>query len=313
MIGNGIRGGMQSLLRRLAIAASLWLIVGPGVCEPVRQPPGELIDIGGYRLHLHCIGDGGPVVVLDSGLGGASSDWRKVQPALATTNRTCIYDRAGYGWSDSGPLPRTSARIAAELRTVLMLADLPPPFVLVGHSFGGYNARMFAGLFPRETAGLVLVDTPHEAQADALFQYGILGAIDPQGRLRSLLSPDLLSALPAEVEALAELLGPQGRTWYAMLNEAAAFDGSGEEVGATELPPDLPVGMLMHGHRIFPEGSVGDRLEHEWLQAQRDLAAEQRRSLFVIAEDSGHFIPADQPELIVKAVRWVIDELAAAP
>ena len=135
-------------------------------------------------------------MVLDAGLGGASSDWRKVQPELATTNRTCIYDRAGYGRSDSGPLPRTSGRIAAELRTLLMLAELPPPYLLVGHSFGGFNVRLFAGLFPGDTAGVVLVDSPHEAQADALFEHGILGFLDPEGWLRSFWSPDL-SVVPA--------------------------------------------------------------------------------------------------------------------
>ena len=157
----------------------LCLGIVPVTGEPRPASGGELIDIGGHFLYIHCEGDGLPVVVLDAGLAGASSDWRKVQPELATTNRTCIYDRAGYGRSDSGPLPRTRGRIAAELRTLLMLAELPPPYLLVGHSFGGFNVRLFAGLFPGDTAGVVLVDSPHEDQADALFEQGILGFLDP--------------------------------------------------------------------------------------------------------------------------------------
>lgn len=253
--------GMTSLM------LLLWLGITPVVGEPAPWTRGELIDVGGHLLYIHCQGQGLPVVVLDADLGGASSDWRKVQPQLAKTNRTCIYDRAGYGRSDSGPLPRTSARIAAELRTLLMRAQLPSPYLLAAHSFGGFNVRLFAGLFPDETAGVVLVDPPREAQGDALFEQGILGFLDPQGWLRSLWSPDLLSSLPAESAAIAEMLGMPAKTWYTILNEAAAFDASALELAETPMPPDIPVGVLMHGHRIFPEGLIGDGLERDWLRA----------------------------------------------
>lgn len=163
-----------------SLIVAFWLGTIPVTGASAPQAHGLLIDVGGHLLHIQCRGEGLPVVVLDAGLGGASSDWRKVQPDLATTNRTCIYDRAGYGRSDAGPLPRTSARIAAELRTLLMLAELPPPYLLVGHSFGGYNMRLFAGLFPGDTAGVVLVDSPHEKQAKALFEQGMLGFLDPR-------------------------------------------------------------------------------------------------------------------------------------
>jgi pimeloyl-ACP methyl ester carboxylesterase len=299
-------------IRLFSISVVLWLGILPNPGASAPGPTGQLFDIGGHRLHIHCVGDGLPVVVLDAGLGGAASDWRKVQPALATTNRTCTYDRAGYGQSDNGPLPRTSGRIAAELRTLLMLAELPPPYLVVGHSFGGYNARLFASLFPRDTAGIVLIDPPHEAQADALFEQGILGFLDPRGWLRSLWSPELLSALPAESAALAEMLGIQAKTWHAVLNEAAAFDLSGQELQTTPLPPDIPLGVLMHGRRIFPEGTVGDGLEQNWLWANRKLVRSQRQGHFAIAPASGHFIHAEQPELIVEMVRRVL-EMRAGP
>jgi len=246
----------------------------PASQTPASQMRGELIDVGGHLLHLFCQGDGLPVVVLDAGLGGASSDWWKVQPALAKTNRTCIYERAGYGESDSGPLPRTSARIAAELRTLLLRAAVPPPYLLVGHSFGGFNVRMFASLFPDASAGIVLVDSPHEDQADALLGQGMLKLLDPTGWLRSFWSPDLASSLPPQTTVIAELLGMKPKTWYAILNEAAAFDASGKELQAAPMPPDIPVGVLMHGRRIFPEGTVGDRLEQDWLRGVRLARAE---------------------------------------
>jgi pimeloyl-ACP methyl ester carboxylesterase len=291
----------------LSLVLLLWLGITPAVGEPASRARGELIDVGGHLLYIHCQGEGLPVVVLDAGLGGASSDWRKVQPELAKSNRTCIYDRAGYGRSESGPLPRTSARIAAELRTLLMGAHLPPPYLLVGHSFGGFNVRLFAGLFPDETAGVVLVDSPHEAQIDALFEQGMLGLLDPQGWLRSLWSADLPSSLPAESAAIAELLGMPAKTWYTILNEASAFDASAQELAATPMPADIPVGVLMHGRRIFPEGVIGDGLEQDWLRANRELVRAQRQGNFAIAPQSGHFIHAEQPELIVEMVRKVLE------
>lgn len=290
----------------LASTLLLWLGITPVPGQSAPPARGELIDIGGHMLYIDCRGEGLPVVVLDTGLGGASSDWRKVQPALASTNRTCTYDRAGYGRSDSGPLPRTSGRIAAELRTLLMLAELPPPYLLVGHSFGGFNVRLFAGLFPADMAGLVLVDAPHEAQANALFEQGILGVLDPNGWLRSFWSPELLSSLPAEVAAIAETLGMQAKTWYTILNEATAFDASGQELQATPFPSDIPLGVLMHGRRIFPPGVIGDGLEQDWLRANRDLVRAQTRGVFAIAPESGHLVHAEQPELIVEIVRKVL-------
>jgi pimeloyl-ACP methyl ester carboxylesterase len=290
----------------VSLVLFFWLGIFPLGSNSAPLTRGELIDVGGHSLYIQCQGEGLPVVVLDAGLGGASSDWRKVQPELAKTNRTCIYDRAGYGRSDAGPLPRTSARIAAELRTLLMGAKLSPPYVLVGHSFGGFNVRMFAGLFPEDTAGVVLVDSPHEAQADALFEQGILGFLDPTGRLRSLWSPDVLSSLPAQSAAIAEMLGMKAKTWYAILNEAAAFDTSGQELQATPMPSNIPLVVLMHGRRIFPEGLIGDELEQDWLLANRRLVRAQRQGYLAIAHKSGHLIHAEQPELIVKMVRKVI-------
>ena len=303
---QGSSGGMIALL----LLPLLALIAAPG--ETATPTRGESIDVGGFSLFLHCQGKGLPVVVLDAGLGGASSDWRKVQPELAKHNRTCIYDRAGYGRSDSGPLPRTSSRIAGELRTLLKRAGLPPPYVLVGHSFGGFNARLFAGLFREEVAGVVLVDAPHESQADALFEEGILGVLDLKGWLRSLWSPDRLSFLPAESALIAEMLGIKTKTWQAILNEAAAYEVSRQELQTTPMPPAIPLGVLMHGRRIFPAGVLGDGLEQDWLRANRDLVRAQRRGHFAIAPESGHLIPAEQPELVVQMVRKLLGMRAGA-
>src|ERR1700738_3713684 len=120
--------------------------------------PGQLVDAGGFRLNLYCMGNGSPTVVFDSGWGDWAPAWSKVQPEVAKWTRACSYDRAGAGFSDPGPMPRTSGRIAEELRTALHHAGIAGPYILVGHSFGGDNVRTFADLYMREVAGLVLVD-----------------------------------------------------------------------------------------------------------------------------------------------------------
>src|SRR5262245_29608868 len=124
-------------------------------------PPGCLVDVGGFRLHMNCAGRGTPAVILESALGGSCLSWSLVQPEVARFAHVCSYDRAGFGWSDAGPLPRTASRIADELRTLLDRAGIAPPFLLVGHSFGGLVMRIFARLHRDQVSGLVLVDPAH--------------------------------------------------------------------------------------------------------------------------------------------------------
>src|SRR5438445_4750230 len=127
-------------------------------------PPGKLVDIGGYRLHINCTGTGSPTVILDAGLGGTSLDWSKVQPAVARFTRVCSYDRAGYGWSETEPGPRTSQQMVTELHLLLAHAQINGPYLLVGHSLGGLNMRLYAYHYPGEVAGMVLLDSTSEHQ-----------------------------------------------------------------------------------------------------------------------------------------------------
>ena len=120
--------------------------------------PGQLVDAGGFRLNLYCMGSGSPTVVFDSGWGDWAPAWSKVQPEIAKWTRACSYDRAGTGFSDPGPMPRTSVRIAEELHTALHHAGIGGPYILVGPAFGGDNVRTFADLYMDEVAGLVLDD-----------------------------------------------------------------------------------------------------------------------------------------------------------
>ena len=178
--------------------------------------PGTFVDVGSHRLHIHCTGRGSPAVVFESGLGSTSLDWVNVQPEVSRFTRACSYDRAGYGWSESGPEPRHADRIAGELDRLLVRADVPPPYVLVGHSFGGLAVRLFvARKEPRAVAGLVLVDAAHEHQFQRMESAGVRIPMAPTGRRFVIANHGLVpSALPAEPEAPGATLRPgaQGGT-----------------------------------------------------------------------------------------------------
>ena len=131
---------------------------GSSPADIVYAQPGKLVSVNGFRLNLYCMGSGSPTVVFDSGWGDWAPAWSKVQPQIAKWTRACSYDRAGTGFSDPGPMPRTSVRIAKELRTALHHAGIAGPYILVGGAFGGDNVRTFADLYMREVAGLVMVD-----------------------------------------------------------------------------------------------------------------------------------------------------------
>src|SRR5438067_2718349 len=129
--------------------------------QPPLRPPGRLVDVGGWRLHLNCTGEARasqPTVILEAGIGDFSVEWSLVQPGVAKFARVCSYDRAGDGWSDLGPHPRTMHQIVYELHTLLEKAGVKPPFVLVGHSYGGWLVRLYASTYPAEVAGLALVE-----------------------------------------------------------------------------------------------------------------------------------------------------------
>jgi hypothetical protein len=143
------------------VALIMWLAASGAAYEAImaagddeRYPArGQRVDVGGYRLHIHCLGEGSPTVVLDAGLGGFSLDWSLVQPELAATTRVCTYDRAGYGWSDPGPQSRTPGQIVEELHTLLLNADIEGPYVLAGHSAAGKPVRLYADRYPHDAVG----------------------------------------------------------------------------------------------------------------------------------------------------------------
>ncbi|TME01702.1 MAG: alpha/beta hydrolase [Chloroflexi bacterium] len=230
-----------------------------------------------------------------------------MQPGVATFTRVCSYDRAGYGWSDSGPLPRTSERIVGELHTLLVKAGISGPFVLVGHSFGGLNMRLYANIYPQDVAGLVLVDASHENDptARAAIQNGQqqlstcqrlapFGLVRLFGLLNSFLSPYPVAVQP-QVKAHLYQTRFCG-TWY---DESAGWDQSTTQVRIARTQHslgNLPLVILTHGKD----------LDASWQTLQNDLATLSSKSTHIIARQSGHGIMFDQPDLVIAAIKQVV-------
>jgi pimeloyl-ACP methyl ester carboxylesterase len=156
--------GLVVALLVLAVAGAFYQSIATERAERAYPPPGQMVGVGGHRLHINCVGRGSPAVVLDAGSGGFSAHWVRVQREVSATTRVCSYDRAGMGWSEMGPEPRDAKQISSELHTLLKGANIEGPYVLVGHSFGGLYVRTYAARYPDEVAGVVLVDSSSPKQ-----------------------------------------------------------------------------------------------------------------------------------------------------
>jgi pimeloyl-ACP methyl ester carboxylesterase len=283
--------------------------------------PGQLIDVGGHRLHIYCLGQGEPTVVMEAGLSGWSTDWIRVQPEVAKSTRVCTYDRAGYGWSDPGPLPRDSQQVASELHILLSKSGINGNIILVGHSQGGLFVQYYAKTYPQQVAGIVLVDSVHpeqslSMQADVRKKYeGELRALTlltkilaPTGLLRLAGQSETIIAdkLPSEYQAMARSLGFQSKAYRALDEETAAFEQSQAEVREAGPLPTVPLAVISSSLvQNFPPGFTEGSIKATWDELQTDLG-ESATLPRVIASKSGHYIHLDQPELVIQTVLEIV-------
>jgi len=290
--------------------------------------PGRLVDIGGYRLNLYCTGSGSPTVIFESGLGDSAYVWALVQPAVSKLTRTCSYDRAGFGFSDAGPMPRTAGREVAELHALLHNAGLAPPFVLVGHSLGGMLARLYTDRYFTEVAGLVLVDGAYEYQ-EAAFSPAIqkedsqtlpmvrhCHALAARGRLTDTkLLRDCLDVDPLDKRfspALQATLLTNGKRvafWDCLISEFQSFFAeSAAEVRSSQRPfGSLPLVVLTadsHGEKQADRALI----EKPWRMLQDKQARLSSNSRHILIH-SGHHIQLDAPNSVIDAVRIVLREV----
>jgi pimeloyl-ACP methyl ester carboxylesterase len=279
-----------------------------------RFPPvGQLIDIGGRSLHIHCVGSG-PTVVLEAGHGGTSLDWTLVQTQLADRIRVCAYDRAGSGWSDPAPLPRTPEAVTADLHALLQAAGEPGPYTLVAHSLGGRYARLFAAQHPELVSGMVLVDARSEHHDQALTAEA-LAAMEAQSApnliqtllqrfgLMRLVGPQLLAGLlpgfanlPADVQQAFIVLGARPETQAATGSELAARQANDEQLAAATLG-DRPLQVLVAQQTLD--------LEPTWLPGQEQQAALSSNSTLTVL-NGGHYLQFSNPDEVSAAIAEAI-------
>jgi pimeloyl-ACP methyl ester carboxylesterase len=245
------------------------------------SPPGQIIDLGTHRLHIVCMGQGTPTVVFEAGGGDTSDIWHLVQPQVAKFTCACSYDRASIGWSEPGPRPRTSLQIVQELRSLLTGAGKEGPYVLVAHSYGGMHTQLFARLHPQEVVGMVLVDSIHEDHYDRVPPLIGLEAHDDMVRAASKgedfeIPDDVLESI--------------------------------KQVRATPPLPDIPILVISAGHDWGPKDSTWGKIRAAWIEMHADLASRAIRGRHIIDRESGHRPHIENPQLVIEAIREVVEE-----
>ena len=289
------------------LAAGAQLMASP--VAPGSAVPGRLVDVGGYRLHIYCVGEGVPTIIFDSGVGGFSLEWSRVQNVLARRTRVCSYDRAGYGWSDPGPLPRTSKRITRELHTLLERAGVAGPYIVAGHSFGGYNAQLFARNYPDETAGLVLIDASHPEQIERLPspEPGTTRRVRPGASNYIVTRHFPHPNYPDENALVAQRIMQSWHHKMTWREEMTVFSVSAKQVRVSRPMPDVPVVVLTRGRSFWPGYSNGDETEQVWMELQGELSQLGANPVHLVAERSGHVIHLDQPGIVITAMQTMLD------
>jgi pimeloyl-ACP methyl ester carboxylesterase len=287
--------------------------------------PGQLVDVGGYKMHIHCTGQGSPAVVLAAGTADFSTTWSTVQPEVAKLTRVCSYDRAGLGWSESSPLPLTVKTTVDELHTLLINAGIQGPYVLVGHSLGGMHMRAYARSYPGEVVGLIQVDSLHEKQAilDPVYSKVNQAGVEPFRLFAVLNSTGIMALAPQSIpnqglpdDAYAQYQASLATTHFfkTTIAEVNAQASQCAEVRSMEITSfgNMPLTVLTRGRlNQIASLSIAENQQSEdvWLALQSELAGLSTQGKQIIAEQSGHMIQLDQPKLVIESIRIMLDTI----
>ncbi|AIQ18183.1 alpha/beta hydrolase [Paenibacillus sp. FSL H7-0357] len=293
--------------------------------EQKYQPPGKLVDAGGYKLHINKLGQGSPTIILESGSGETSLSWRDIPEKLSEFATVVSYDRAGYAWSEKAPTARTGENIVRELHTALEREGIDGPYLLVGHSLGGMYARLFADTYRDEVAGMVLIDARPE---------------DDERETKPILTAEKFAGNPpATVLQVLKLSGAMRIFQDVLLDGLVAKEDRGQFINVISKPSffkakeqegnlahttedairgqnlgSLPVRILSRGIPQDYAGfgfseAAGKKLEDIWQKGQRKMLDLSTDSKQTVATHSGHMIIHDEPDLVIQTIRSLLTQL----
>ena len=299
-----------------AIASAAYQLAADAADRRRFPPPGQLVDIGGRRMHLLAVGEGAPAVVIIPALGANVLEWVRVLRGAVCETTVCAYDRAGLGWSDPSHGPVTIDAMADDLRVLLKAAGIAPPYVIAGHSMGGVVARRFQSRYPEDVAGMLLIDSSHEDQARRLDGHdrwydisraakrrlrvlGVRRAAARFGLVRSLNAESLAWETIPEYAGAAKASSLSTKQRRTVVGEMLLLDrpqGQPQGLGA------LPLAVLSAGNakrRKWPDWAA-------WCQLQDELAALSSGSVYMYAVNADHNVHLDDPGLVVETIRDLV-------
>lgn len=287
-------------------------------------PPGTLVQVGGYQLHIHKQGNGSPTILMEAGSGETSLSWRDIPVELAQHATVVTYDRAGYAWSESAPTERTGANIVKDLHAALEKENIRGPYIMVGHSLGGMYARLFAQTYTNEVQSLVLIDArPEDDERNtkvlleqAQFQgnppASLLSLLKVSGAFR--LFPDfMLDGLVAKQDRDTFINVIATPSYFHAKEEEALHAHSTEDAIRGQSLGSIPVRIIARGRpQDYASAGIsvdiGHKLESIWQSGQRNMLNISKDSQLIVATRSGHMIIHDEPELVVKTILELISD-----
>ena len=323
----------------LFLSVSLYGRIAALSWERTPYPPGRLISAAGTRLYVRVKGTDMPVVVIEPALGSPGAEWWHIQDELAKTTTVVTYDRAGYGWSKPGVRPRTALQVAEELHTVLHNADLPGPYILVGHAQGGLYMQLFGRMYQDEVIGAVFLDplssdnrrfkaelkpeVYKNSQVDKLPTFKTLATLQRLGLTRVLRAvterkvPGYHQSLPAPTREVIwqHYALPKARS--AMMDEYAqnATSANTSDIRSAGTFPPVPVKIIYHSpRRMVRELSTQGRLQRDdadevemiWEQLVRGYLRLSPHGEWIVAQESGHYIHLDEPDVVLDEIRGLV-------
>jgi pimeloyl-ACP methyl ester carboxylesterase len=340
-----LRAILAALAAALLLSISDIVLAEPTPAPPIAEDqrilpyvePGHLVDIGGRHINLHCMGAGGPTVILMAGIFSWSVVWYKTEPVIARKTRVCAFDRAGYGFSDPGPRPQILSDVVDDLHTALKAGSISGPYVLVGHSLGGIEARLYAQRWPKEVVGMVLVDTSpageglinedqpgfdevvgRESYAANMLHCALLianGPLDPATpEYKSCLS---MAALPSDTPSAFRAIWPRFFTVYYFADKvslmSSLYTHRYDSVDHRRLGA-MPLVVLSTEHSWGASGTPSDAWAHRsytkiWITLHQALANLSSHGVHRIIDGSGHEIQLDKPQAVIDAVDEVLRQL----